>query len=188
MKILMLAGGKGTRLAPLTHHHPKVLASVHGKPILHWLLKLYAEHEVILSLGYMSDTVIAWCAENNVNVKCVVEDHPLGTAGAVLYASDYLIGDRTFCVVNGDTWHDISLTAGRNVFAARVYAQNLLTEQMDCAGIYMLDRQCLKHLRMGKSIDDSLDSLLALSCHYDSHYLDMGSHDGLRYAKTSSLF
>ena len=50
MRILILAGGKGKRLKPLTDYVPKVMVSVHGKPFLHYMLEQYKKHDIVISL------------------------------------------------------------------------------------------------------------------------------------------
>ena len=110
MKALMLVGGKGTRLRPLTFSTPKPLLPLCGVPHLKlqiaWLKK-YGVTEITLSLGYLPTQFID-CFESGeylgVKINYVVEDELLGTAGAIKYASDSLeLGqNEDFLICNGD--------------------------------------------------------------------------------------
>ena len=107
-KALILAGGKGTRLRPLTYKIPKALVDVQGKTLTEWifdLLKNYGIRDVILSVGYMADKIRYYFTDGSkfgVNVEYVEEDpeKPLGTAGPLRLAQNML--DDSFIVSNGD--------------------------------------------------------------------------------------
>ena len=107
-KALILAGGKGTRLRPLTYKIPKALVDVQGKTLTEWifdLLKNYGIRDVILSVGYMADKIRYHFTDGSkfgVNVEYVEEDpeKPLGTAGPLRLAQNML--DDSFIVSNGD--------------------------------------------------------------------------------------
>src|SRR6266540_4198539 len=107
MKAILLAGGKGTRLRPLTVHTPKPIVPIFNRPFLHYqidLLKQVPEiDEVILSLNYQPrriEDVFGDGAELGIKIRYVVEPTPLGTAGAVKYAARGV--DDTLVVFNGD--------------------------------------------------------------------------------------
>lgn len=198
MKVLILAGGKGTRLSPLTDHRPKILTKIHGHPVLYWLLKIYQGHDIILSLGHMHKMVLRWCYDNDADIRFVVEKESLGTSGAIKHAAKFLTGDGMFCVVNGDTLHDMNLDDiletinyldNLDVQAVRVIAQNKLTGILDCSGVYFLQTKHVKLMKKGKNIDEVIADIgRSEFCFRDNSFLDIGSHEGLRYAKTSSLF
>ncbi|MFH2028150.1 MAG: sugar phosphate nucleotidyltransferase [Nanoarchaeota archaeon] len=107
-KALILAGGKGTRLRPLTYNTPKGLIDIQGKTITEWLfdlLKRYGIRDVILSVGYLADKMRDHFTDGSkfgMNVEYVEEspDKPLGTAGPLRLASDML--KDSFIVSNGD--------------------------------------------------------------------------------------
>jgi NDP-sugar pyrophosphorylase family protein len=107
-KALILAGGKGTRLRPLTLHTPKALVDVQGKTLTEWLfdlLKKYGVRDVILSTGYLADKIRDYFTDGSkfgMNVDYVEEspDKPLGTAGPLVLAKDMLTD--SFIVSNGD--------------------------------------------------------------------------------------
>jgi len=116
MQALVLAGGEGTRLRPLTLSVPKPVMPLAGRPFLTFMLDWLAAHgvdEAILSCGFLSDGVerVLGHRHGSVALRYVVEDEPLGTAGPVRLAHDRgLLSDR-FVVLNGDALTDLDLTA-----------------------------------------------------------------------------
>ena len=108
MKALILAGGYGKRLRPLTHNRPKPLVEIHGKPILFWQidwLKKYGIKEVVLAVGYLKEKIIETVGsgrELGVKVSYVVEDEPLGTGGGLKNGESILRNEDKFLVLNGD--------------------------------------------------------------------------------------
>ena len=116
MKAILLAGGKGTRLRPLTIHTPKPIVPIFNRPFLHYQLDLLKQvpeiDEVILSLNYQPrriEEVFGDGAEAGIKIRYVVEPAPLGTAGAVKYAGDKLT--ESVVVFNGDVLTQIDLAA-----------------------------------------------------------------------------
>ena len=116
MKAILLAGGFGTRLRPLTLHTPKPIVPILDRPFLYYqidLLKRVPEiDEVILSLNYRPDqieAVVGEGEETGLHVRYVVEPTPRGTGGAVKFAEPFL--DGTVIVFNGDVLTDIDLPA-----------------------------------------------------------------------------
>lgn len=114
MKAILLAGGKGTRLRPLTIHTPKPIVPIFGRPFLHYqidLLRTVPEvDEVILSLNYQPrriEEVFGHGDGLGLTLNYVVEPSPLGTAGAVRYAGESL--DSTVIVFNGDVMTSVDL-------------------------------------------------------------------------------
>jgi mannose-1-phosphate guanylyltransferase len=116
MQALVLAGGEGTRLRPLTLTVPKPVMPLAGRPFLTYMLDWLARHgvdDVILSCGFLSDAVERVLGEryDGISLHYVVEPEPLGTAGPVRLAADLgLLADR-FLVMNGDCLADLDLTA-----------------------------------------------------------------------------
>ena len=107
MKAILLAGGKGTRLRPLTIHTPKPIVPIFNRPFLHYQLDLLKQvpeiDEVILSLNYQPrriEEVFGDGSDVGIKIRYVVEPAPLGTAGAVKYAGDKLT--ESVVVFNGD--------------------------------------------------------------------------------------
>jgi mannose-1-phosphate guanylyltransferase len=116
MKAILLAGGKGTRLRPLTIHTPKPIVPIFNRPFLHYqidLLKQVPEiDEVILSLNYQPrriEEIFGDGSELGIKIRYVVEPAPLGTAGAIKYAGDDLT--ESVVVFNGDVLTEIDLAA-----------------------------------------------------------------------------
>src|SRR6476469_4603433 len=116
MKAILLAGGKGTRLRPLTIHTPKPIVPIFNRPFLHYqidLLKQVPEiDDVILSLKYQPrriEEIFGDGSDVGIKIRYVVEPAPLGTAGAVKYAGDKLT--ESVVVFNGDVLTQIDLAA-----------------------------------------------------------------------------
>jgi NDP-sugar pyrophosphorylase family protein len=116
MKAILLAGGKGTRLRPLTIHTPKPIVPIFERPFLHYqldLLKQVAEiDEVILSLNYQPrriEELFGDGGDSGLALRYVVEPAPLGTAGAVRYAGESL--RESVVVFNGDILTEVDLAA-----------------------------------------------------------------------------
>ncbi len=116
MQALVLAGGEGTRLRPLTLTTPKPVMPLAGRPFLTFMLSWLARHGVddaILSCGHLSDAVEAVLGDEYQGMRLhhVVEEEKLDTAGPVRLAYDQgLLQERLF-VMNGDCLADLDLTA-----------------------------------------------------------------------------
>lgn len=108
MKAVILAGGYGKRLRPLTEDRPKPMVEVCGRPLAEWQilwLKSLGITEVVFLLGYAKEKVIEYFGSGKkfgVNISYVVEDEPLGTGGAIKNAEHILKSEDVFIVVNGD--------------------------------------------------------------------------------------
>lgn len=114
MKAVILAGGQGKRLKPLTDTTPKPLVEVAGKPIavhqIEWL-KQYGIREFIFTVGHLKEKIIDALgngAKYNVKIYYSVEDEPLGTGGAIKRLESLL--SEPFIAVNGDVLTDIDPT------------------------------------------------------------------------------
>ena len=114
MKAILLAGGKGTRLRPLTIHTPKPIVPIFDRPFLHYQLDLLKQvpeiDEVIISLNYQPrriEEIFGDGSESGLALKYVVEPAPLGTAGAVRYAGESL--HESVVVFNGDVLTEVNL-------------------------------------------------------------------------------
>ena len=117
MIAIVLVGGEGTRLRPLTYTTPKQLLPVVEVPMLERVVSRLAEHgvsEVVLSLGYQPDAFLAAYPEGTVagaRLRYAVEPEPLDTAGAVRFAAEACSVSETFLVVNGDVLTDLDVSA-----------------------------------------------------------------------------
>ncbi len=115
MKAVILVGGEGTRLRPLTVNLPKPMLPVVNRPFLEHVieyLKGQGIGDVILSMGYRSDVIEEYFGDGKrlgVDLRLVVESTPLGTAGGVKNVEQFL--DGTFLVLNGDIMTDLDLRA-----------------------------------------------------------------------------
>jgi NDP-sugar pyrophosphorylase family protein len=124
MKAILLAGGKGTRLRPLTIHTPKPIVPIFDRAFLHYqidLLKQVPEiDEVILSLNYQPRRIEEMFGEGSgtgVRLRYVVEPAPLGTGGAIRFASQGI--DDTLVVFNGDVMTSVDVNAVVTLHRAR---------------------------------------------------------------------
>ena len=108
MKAVILAGGFGKRLRPLTDQRPKPMIEVLNVPIIEWQVKWLKKHgiaEVIVCVGYMKEQIIEHIGSGNrlgVKVGYAVEEEPLGTGGALKNAESLLSKHDSFFMINGD--------------------------------------------------------------------------------------
>jgi mannose-1-phosphate guanylyltransferase/phosphomannomutase len=115
VKAVVMAGGEGTRLRPLTSNQPKPMVPIVGKPCIEHILELLRGHgldEVIVTVAFLPQAIRSYFGDGeSLGMKIVysVEETPLGTAGSVRLALDQL--DETFLVISGDALCDIDLTA-----------------------------------------------------------------------------
>lgn len=119
MQAIVLVGGEGTRLRPLTSDVPKPAVTLVDRPFLAYAIEWLAVHgvtEVVLACGFLPDVLreaMAGHEPAGVSVTYVAEPEPLGTAGAIRFAADSL-GDRLddrFFALNGDVLADLDLSA-----------------------------------------------------------------------------
>ncbi|HSC73454.1 MAG TPA: sugar phosphate nucleotidyltransferase [Gaiellaceae bacterium] len=114
MKAVVMAGGEGTRLRPLTSNQPKPMVSIVGKPCMEHILELLREHglnDVIVTVAFLPQAIRSYFGEGDtlgMSVGYSVEESPLGTAGSVRLAARQL--DETFLVISGDALCDLDLT------------------------------------------------------------------------------
>ena len=111
MNAIILAGGFGSRLRPLTEKIPKPMLPVAGLPMLDYVvaqLNNYYIRDMIFTLGYHGEQVRSWAlGYEGINVRFTCEDKPLGTAGAVKQAQNML--DENFLVLSGDGLSNVNL-------------------------------------------------------------------------------
>ncbi len=115
VKALILAGGFGKRLRPLTIDRPKPLVEVAGRPIIEWQILWLRSHgvrEFIVAAGYKWEKLVEHLGSGKrlgVSIAYVVEDEPLGTGGAIKNAEHLLKGEDVFIVLNGDIITDLDV-------------------------------------------------------------------------------
>ena len=113
MKAVIMAGGEGSRLRPLTCNRPKPMVPIANRPVMEHiieLLKKYGINDIAVTLQYMPEIIKDYFGDGSefgVNLNYYVEDVPLGTAGSVKNAEEFL--DETFIVISGDALTDINL-------------------------------------------------------------------------------
>jgi len=113
-KAVVMAGGSGSRLRPLTVGRPKPMIPIINKPVLAHILGLLKQHdfsEVVITVQYLADYIEDYFGDGSslgLNIHYSVEEIPLGTAGGVKNAQHYL--DDTFLIISGDAVTDISLS------------------------------------------------------------------------------
>lgn len=181
MKAVILAGGLGKRLRPITDYVPKPLIPINNIPILEWQirhLKKSGINKFIVCAGYKTEQIRNFLdAKNNfgVEIKLVNEKMPLGTGGAIKNASK-LIDEKTFFVLNGDVITNINvnlLKSKQNSIAAvplrtkfgimdikndkvvRFSEKKNISDYWMNAGIYYLSNKIINDLPKIGNIEDT---------------------------------
>jgi mannose-1-phosphate guanylyltransferase/phosphomannomutase len=114
MKAVVMAGGEGTRLRPLTSNQPKPMVPIVGKPCMEHILELLVRHgfeDVIVTVAFLPQAIRSYFGNGDtlgIELGYSVEESPLGTAGSVRLAAGRL--DDTFLVISGDALCDLDLT------------------------------------------------------------------------------
>ena len=181
MKAIILAGGRGKRLRPITDYVPKPLIPINNIPIIEWqikYLKKYGVTEVVICSGYKSEMIQNYLENKKLGVKITfsIESKPLGTGGAIKKAGKK-IKDRSFLVINGDIITNIDLEKlmkKENSIASIQLKTNFGILQIDKdkimkfdekkeienlwmnAGIYHLNKETLKELPIVGDIEKTL--------------------------------
>ncbi|HAW60274.1 MAG TPA: hypothetical protein DCW86_02225 [Actinobacteria bacterium] len=114
MKAVVMAGGEGTRLRPLTSNQPKPMVSMVNKPVMEHIIKLLKGHgitDIVVTLQFLPQVIKSYFGEGTdlgVTLSYSIEETPLGTAGSVKNAERHL--DETFIVISGDVVTDIDIS------------------------------------------------------------------------------
>lgn len=114
MKAIILAGGRGKRLRPITDYVPKPLVPLNNIPIIDWqikYLKKFKVDEIIICTGYKTEMIQHYLSMKDnfgIKIRFSTEKTPLGTGGAIKMAGKF-IRDKSFFVINGDTITNIDL-------------------------------------------------------------------------------
>lgn len=114
MKAIIMAGGEGSRLRPLTCDRPKPMVPVMNRPVMEHIVALLAKHgltEIAVTLQYLPEAIVRHFGDGSdfgVSLRYFVEEVPLGTAGSVKNAAEFL--DDTFLVISGDALTDFDLS------------------------------------------------------------------------------
>lgn len=114
LKAVVMAGGEGTRLRPLTSNQPKPMVSILSKPVMEHIIELLKGHgitDTVVTLQFLPQVIKSYFGEGTdlgVTLSYAIEETPLGTAGSVKNAEGYL--DETFIVISGDVVTDIDIS------------------------------------------------------------------------------
>lgn len=123
MKAVVMAGGEGSRLRPLTLERPKPMVSIVNKPVVGHILDLLKRHgitEVVLTLQYLANIIQDYYGDGEtvgMKIHYSIEETPLGTAGSVKHAQEWL--EDTFLIISGDALTDFNLTEILNFHKAK---------------------------------------------------------------------
>ncbi len=115
MKAVIMAGGEGSRLRPLTIRRPKPMVPVVDRPAIVHIMELLKRHgitEVVITLQYLASVVQEYLGDGSsmgMQIHYTVEESPLGTAGSIRLGEEHLT--ETFMVISGDALTDFDLTA-----------------------------------------------------------------------------
>lgn len=182
MQGVILAGGRGKRLKPITDYVPKPLVPINNVPIIEWqikYLKKFGVREIIICTGYKTEQIEDYLkSKNNLGVKISfsVEKTPLGTGGAIKKITKMIKG-KTFFVINGDIITNIDIKKMKNKINAiaaiplktkfgtlqlkddkiiNFFEKKELSEIFMNAGIYHLSKNILKDLPNKGDIEKTL--------------------------------
>ena len=181
MKAIILAGGRGKRLRPVTDYIPKPLVPIKNIPIIEWqirYLKKFGINEVIICTGYKAEMIESYLNMKKLGIKISfsIEKSPLGTGGAIKKAGS-MINEKSFFVINGDTITNIDLkklSSKKNAIAAIELRTKYGILETDLekiinfkekkeipntwmnAGIYHLEKQILKELPVKGDIEKTV--------------------------------
>lgn len=152
---VILVGGEGTRLRPLTLSTPKSLVPILNVPFIYWMLQWLAKYgisEVVLSLGYLSNEFNEMCqkfaGELHIKIRQVIEEKPLGTAGAIKFAEQYL--DEQFLVFNGDIFTQFNLNSFINAHTETNASLTIAVTPVDDPSQYGVVEHALFNNRYGR--------------------------------------
>ena len=137
MKAVIMAGGEGTRLRPLTCDSPKPMAHLCGRPVLEYILDLLQEHDVLdaaVTMRYIPSAITAHFGDGyrQMRLSFSEEDKPLGTAGSVRLAVDSQWGgaDDDVLIISGDALTDIDLSEACAFHKSRHAAATLIVTRV----------------------------------------------------------
>ena len=135
MKAIIMAGGKGTRIAGIAHDIPKPMILIEGKPVLEHEIEGLREQgftDILLTVGYLASTITDYFGDGRnfgVHIDYYVEREPLGNAGALLKLRNELTED--FLLLNGDAVFDVDFERMVSFHKAHNGLATLLTHPND---------------------------------------------------------
>ena len=116
MQAVVMAGGEGSRLRPLTINRPKPMVPIANRPVMGHIIELLKRHnitDVVATLQFRADDIQNFFGDGSsagVEMHYSVEPRPLGTAGSVKFSEKYLSRDEPFLIISGDALTDFNLT------------------------------------------------------------------------------
>jgi mannose-1-phosphate guanylyltransferase/phosphomannomutase len=146
MKAVIMAGGKGTRLRPLTVNTPKPMVPLLNRPCMEYTIDLLKRHgitEIAVTLQYLPEVIKNYFGDGSrfgVSITYFEETTPLGTAGSVKNCTEFL--DERFLVISGDTLTDIDLSAAIRFHERNEALATLILTQVETPlefGVVMTD-------------------------------------------------
>ncbi len=147
MQAVVLVGGEGTRLRPLTLTQPKPALALVDRPFIRWMVEWLGRHgidEVIMACGFRAEDLrdaLGDAIEGGPTIRYVEEPEPLGTAGPVRLAADQGLLSERFMVLNGDVLTDLDLTALQRQHAETGAVITLALHPVDDPSSYGLVRR-----------------------------------------------
>jgi mannose-1-phosphate guanylyltransferase len=186
MKALILSGGRGKRLKPITDYVPKPLVPLNNIPIIEWQIRYFKKfgiNEFVICTGYKSDQIINYLKPKKIGAKIdySIEKTSLGTGGAIKNASSFIDGENFF-VINGDVITNLDprkLKTNPNSIAViplqtsfgivtlnknkvkRFEEKPKISDRWMNAGIYYLSKETLKQLPKKGNIEHTTFPILA---------------------------
>ncbi|MCD6563453.1 MAG: nucleotidyltransferase family protein [Thermoproteales archaeon] len=143
MKAVILAGGQGKRLRPLTDDRPKPLIPILNRPIIEWQilwLKKHGINEFLICTGYLKEKIMNTLGNGKrlgARIAYLVEEEPLGTGGAVKNAEPFLRNEEGFLLLNGDIITNLDPT---RLYDIQGYSVNIALVKMPSPyGIVKID-------------------------------------------------
>lgn len=191
MQALILAGGEGTRLRPLTSSTPKPVVPLVDRPFIVFMIDWLRRHgvdDVIMSCGHLADGVRAVLGDGSgvgVRLRYVEEPKPLGTGGALKFAEQWL--DDRFLMLNGDVLTDIDLSsqlADHERTGARATLALYPVEDPSAYGLVRLEADGAVREFLEKPSPDQIDTN---NVNAGAYVLDKSVLDLLVYGEKASI-
>lgn len=135
MKAVIMAGGEGTRLRPLTCMGPKPMVELVGKPMMQYTVELLKRHgitDMAMTLMYMPEKIRSYFGDGSrfgVHIEYFVESTPLGTAGSVKNAASFL--DEPFLIISGDALTDLNISKAINFHKSQKSKATIILKPME---------------------------------------------------------
>ena len=158
---IIIAGGEGLRLLPLTNDKPKAMVEVKGKPLLYWdiqWLKSYGINHIVVGVAYRKDKIIKYLRENtNFGMKIDISEHTVegGTAEAFNFAIKRFVPDENFVGMNCDELTNMSLSKLIELHESRrpLITMGLAPFHCRFSVVNFSDDSKVKDFQYGKKID-----------------------------------